>query len=269
MLHLRVRRRVRVLAEKAAHQVARRVLEHLLGRGHLHDAAALHENDRIRQLERLAHVVRDEDDGLVQLLLQALDLVLQRLARHGVERAERLVHQYDGRGCGQRAQHADALLLPAGQLGGVLVRVLLHVHHGQHLLHDLGAARLVVLEQLRHDADVLRDRHVRKQADLLDDVADVAAQLDLVGLADVLSADADGAGIRLDEPVDGLQSRRLPAAGGADQDHELPVRDREGQVLQNGGFSITFANVFKFDHAVRSHSFMPGFSPRREPVCCK
>ena len=42
-------------------------------------------------------------------------IVAERVAGQGIERAERLVHQHDARLCRQRARHADALALAAGQ----------------------------------------------------------------------------------------------------------------------------------------------------------
>ena len=139
------------------------------------------------------HVVGDEDEGLVQLLLEALHLLLEGAAGHGVQGAEGLIHQDDGRGGGQCPEDADALLLSAGHLRGVLVGVLLigHLHHGQHVADDLVALLLGVLQQLGHHADVLGHRHVGEQADLLDHIADVAAQLHLVLGGDVLLVQID------------------------------------------------------------------------------
>ena len=49
--------------------------------------------------------------------LQPAELVLEPAANHGVDGAERLVHQQHRRVGGERAGHADALALPAGELG--------------------------------------------------------------------------------------------------------------------------------------------------------
>ena len=54
-------------------------------------------------------------------LLQAQELVLQPLAVDRVDRAERLVHQHQRRVGGERAGHADALALAAGELRRVAV----------------------------------------------------------------------------------------------------------------------------------------------------
>ena len=53
------------------------------------------------------------------LPVDAQNLVLQRLAGDVVHRAERLIHQQDVWGGGERPRDADPLLLPARELGGI------------------------------------------------------------------------------------------------------------------------------------------------------
>ena len=204
----------RVLAQEVADQVVGRVLQHFLGRGHLHDLALGHEDDGICQLQRLAHVMADKDDGLAQLLLDVLYLVLEDLTGHGVQGGEGLIHQHDGGRGRQGPQYTDPLLLAAGELGGILVGVLFHAHHLQKVLDDGITLGLVIFQQLGHHADVLGHGHVGEQADLLDHVADVTAQCHLVLAVDILAVDQDGAAVRFDQAVDGLQSGGLAAAGG-------------------------------------------------------
>src|SRR3712207_7466976 len=53
-----------------------------------------------RSLYRLVYVVGDEDDGLLYVLLDAQELVLEPLARDRVDGPEGLVHEHD-RGVGR------------------------------------------------------------------------------------------------------------------------------------------------------------------------
>ena len=57
-------------------------------------------------------------------LLQGSKLTLQFGAGDGIERAERFVHEEDGRVGGQGAGHADSLALSAGKFAGVTRRQL-------------------------------------------------------------------------------------------------------------------------------------------------
>src|SRR4051812_31239662 len=80
---------------------------------------------------------------------------------------------------GERAGHADALALAAGELGRVAVARLVRVERDEleQLVHARRDALLVPAEQPRDGGDVVLDLEVREQADLLDRVADLAAQL--------------------------------------------------------------------------------------------
>ena len=221
------------IAQKVLDLSAGGVGQHLFRRRHLDDVAVVHEDNDVGQIQSLRHVVGDEDEGLVQLLLEALHLLLQGAAGHGVQGAEGLIHQDDRRGGGQCPEDADALLLSAGHLRGVLVGVLLigHLHHGEHVADDLVALLLGVLQQLGHHADVLGHRHVGEQADLLDHIADVAAQLHLVLGGDVLLVQIDLSCVGLDQTVYHLQCGGLTAAGGADEHGELPLLNFKTQIV--------------------------------------
>ena len=190
----------------------------------------------------------DKDNGFAQLLLDVFHLVLQRLAGHGVQSAERLIHQHNRRGGRQSPQHADPLLLAAGELGRILLGVGFHIDHFQKVPDDLITFGLVILEQLGHDADVLSDRHVGEQTDLLDHIADVAAQIYLVLIPNIFAVNEDGAAVGFQQAVDHFHGGGFAAAGRADEHHELTVFDGEVQVFEYGCFPIALADVFKLDH---------------------
>jgi len=69
-----------------------------------HDQHAVGEKDGLR------NAVRDEDDGLAALEPDALQIQIHLLARHGVERAEGLVHQQERGVVDERPDDGDALL---------------------------------------------------------------------------------------------------------------------------------------------------------------
>ena len=107
-------------ADEVLDEVVRRRHEQVGGGGVLgEDAALLEHRDAVAHLDRLVDVVGDEEDGLAQLCLQAQELVLQAVAVDGVDRAEGLVHEHQRGVAGEGARDADALALPAGELGRV------------------------------------------------------------------------------------------------------------------------------------------------------
>ena len=129
----------------------------------------------------------------------------------------------------------DALALPAGQLRRVAVAQL-GAERGQleQLVDPSLHLFLVPAEQLRHDRDVLADREVREQADLLDHVADPAPQLGRGARADALAVDQDVALGQLDHAVREPQRGGLAAAGRTDQHADLAGRHGQREVVDRG-----------------------------------
>ena len=163
--------------------------DEIIGRGAQHagrgvvlsePAALLEDGDPVAEADGLLDVVGDEDDGLGQPGLDVEELVLKATADDRIDRAERLVHQQDVGVGSQRPGYADALALSAGELVRVAVGegARLEPHRVEQLLDPGVGALLVPAEQLGHGGDVGADGLVREQPDLLDDVADPAAQLD-------------------------------------------------------------------------------------------
>ncbi len=149
------------------------------------EPARVEHADARGQRERFAHVVRDDDDGLLHALLDPPELGVQLDARDRIERAERLVHQQHRRIDGERAGDADALALAARQLVGPAVgeRAAIEADQVEQLADArLGAIRRPAFEP-RDDADVAGDRHVRKEPDVLQHVSDAPPQPNRLPLA--------------------------------------------------------------------------------------
>jgi hypothetical protein len=72
---------------------------------------------------------------------------------------------------------------------------------------------------------------VREEADLLDDVADRAAQLGDVVVADLPAVDPDITARERNQAVDELEGGRLASARRADEDADLPRGDREREMV--------------------------------------
>ncbi len=175
----------------------------------------------------------------------------------GIERAERLVHQHHVGPCGDGAGDAGALALAArqrmGQAGGVALRQLDEIEQFGDAGIDLGARPS---EELRRDADVLADRHVRKQADALEHIADASAQQRSVEGLYRDAVDANLAPVRLDQPVDELHRRGLAGAGGADQGDEALRLDRERDVAQREVLPAVegLGHAVQFDEGLGHHA---------------
>ena len=244
-----------VRSDEVRHEAGRRVAEDgRRGVVLLEDSALAQHRDAITQTDGLLDVVSDEDDGLVHLLLEPEELLLQPVTRNRVDRAEGLVHEQHRRVCREGSGHADPLALTPRELRGVAPREDGRVE--PHELEQLGRARLatgpVPAEEGRDRGDVLLDRLVREQAHLLDDVADSPAHLDRVFVRDVVAVDEDSARGRLDQPVDHAHRRRLAAAGRADQDADLAPGDIERQLAYGDrAVAVALLDPVESDHRVR------------------
>ena len=99
----------------ATKRVARELVD-LVRRAHLHDAALVHHADARGERHRLFLIVRDDDEGDAELLLDVHQLELRVLAQLLVQRAERLIEQQQLRALDERARQRHALPLAAGKL---------------------------------------------------------------------------------------------------------------------------------------------------------
>ena len=86
-------------------------------------------------------------------------------------------------------------------------------------------------EQLRRDADIVGDAHMRKQPAVLEHIADAAPQQNRIGRADVLALDRDAAAVGIDQPVGEPEQRGLAGAGAADDGEELALGDLKRHVV--------------------------------------
>ena len=240
-----------VATDEPGHEVVDGVGQQVGGVGHLRELAADPQDGHlVAELDRLVDVVRDEEDGLAELALQAQELVLQLVADDGVDRGEGLVHEHHRGVGGEGARHPYALLLPAGQLAGVALREGGVEPDPLQQLHRAGPGlRLVPAEQLGDGADVVEHRAVREQAGVLDDVADAAAHLGRVHRAGVLVVEPDAARGGLDHAVDHAEGRRLAAPGRPDEHRDLAGGGLEVEVVhRRRAAGILLRDVVEANH---------------------
>ena len=156
-------------------------------------------------------------------------------SRDRIERAERLVHQQDGRIDREGAGDADPLPLAARKLVRPARRVVLRreSHQVEERAHALACAASLPPLEPRDEPDVLLDRHVGKQADILEDVSDSAPERNARPLTRVAAFDRDTARLRKQQAIDELQNRALSRAAPADEGKHLTARHRERDFPQH------------------------------------
>jgi len=168
-----------------------------LRRGAGNDAAALEQDDSGSEEQGFAQIVGNEYDGLAEAAGQGAEFALEFGAGDGIERAEGLVHQKNGRIGGEGASDADALALAARKFAGTAMGKFARIEADEveHFIDAVGDARSIPLSQSGNEGDIFGNSEVRKKTGVLDDVTNPAAEAD-----------------------------EIPLAGGALLDNDLPLR---------------------------------------------
>ena len=217
--------------DEGGDEEVRRVVEEPLRRVALLQDAVAEDGHPLAERHRLDLVVRHVDGRHAEPLVQARQLGAHRDAELRVEVRERLVHEERLWLAHHRPSHGDTLALAAGEERGAPVEQRLEPERRRNPPHAARALRPRDAPELQPEAEVLLHAHRRVQRVVLEHHRDVAVAGPQVG--DVLVADHDPALRHLLQPGDHPQERRLPAAGRADEDHELAVLDVERDRIES------------------------------------
>ena len=177
----------------------------------------------------------DDDHGDVELLVDVTDQLQNLTGGLGVEGAGGLVAQQDLGLGGQGAGDGHALLLAAGQLGGVGVGLVGQAHQLQQLAGALLRVGLLHPGDLHGEADVPQAGALHEQVKVLEDHGDVVAGgPELGGCHGVqpLTVHDDLAGGGALQQVDAAHQGAFARAGHTDDAVDVAVLDGEGHVLQ-------------------------------------
>ena len=165
--------------------------------------------------------------------MNAPDLVPHLEPQFRVEVRERLVHQDQRRIDHDRARERHALLLAAGELARQLLRVRAELHQVERGIDALARFVSRHAPHLQAEADIRAHAHMREERVVLEHHAEAA----LLGLEHVDPAlvEPDAAARERQQPGQAIERRRLAAAGGAEQGHELTAADRQRELVKRGG----------------------------------
>ena len=200
--------------------------------------AVAHDEHAVGDALDHVHLMRDEHDGDVQLAVDATQQVEHILRGLGVEGARRLVGEKYARMRGERASDADTLLLPAGKLAGILVRVLGEPHEFKQLGDSAVAIVRTPVVAHQRVGDVAGDRAGFKKVELLEHHADFltdGAQLAFAQVRDVLPHDFHGATRGAFQRVDHAHQRGFASAGVSDDAEDFSFGDVDAHVIDRFG----------------------------------
>ena len=164
-----------------------------LRRGAGNDAAGLEQDDARGEEQGFAEIVSDQHDGLAEAAGEGAEFALEFGAGDGIEGAEGLVHQKNGRIGGEGAGDADTLALAARKFAGTAMGKFAGIEADEvkHFLDPGGDAGGVPLSQSGNEGDIFGDCEVREKTGVLDDVTDAAAEADEIPIASGALLDQD------------------------------------------------------------------------------
>src|SRR5450759_4878027 len=225
--------------------------QHLVRRAFADHHAVGDDIQVVDQLERLAHVVGDNDRGSAEGVVQAADQVGDDVERNRVQARERLVVHRQHRVVDDGAGERDAARHAAGELARHEISRAAQPDHMQ-LHQDQGANQFLgqVGVFAQRKSNVLVYRQVGEQPARLEHHAHLAPQLvQAVGVEFVhqLAGDPDRALRRLLLPADQPQQGGFAAAARPKDGDDLAAGNLEAEALEDFAFAVIELDVGDFD----------------------
>src|SRR6266540_6605783 len=198
-------------------------------------------------------VVRDNDDGLLEILVQSLEQIEDFLAGLRVELSCGLVREEQGRIVRQRDRNGDPLLLTAAQLVRPMARTLGEADEIKEFLRPSLPGRAVLGGEAHRQLDVLLGGQCRDEVEELEDEARLSQSIPnefSVGEVDeVGSVHLDSTRGRAVDPAQDIQEGRLAAPRRPSNRNEFAVIDVHVEAAQCDYFG--FPRSIDFDQILR------------------
>ena len=202
--------------------------------------------------------MRDEEHGLARgggLAPHAQQLEIHLVARHRVERAERLVHQEQGRVQQQRAADRRPLLHAAGQLARQPIGEAVEADQAEQVLRTLAITPTLESGQLGRQQDVVAHGAPPQEDGRLEHHAHGGNRS-----RHHAAVHLDGAVGRPTQPGHDAQERGLAATRRAHQRQQLAAADAEADVAQRldraGLGLVGHADPVEHDHFFGGSTFV-------------
>src|SRR3954468_192034 len=225
-----------------------------------HDHAVLHDRHAVGQLLRLLEVVRREEQRLPQLA-QRLDHLPGGTPGGRVEAGGRFVEEDQLRVADQRQREVEPPELPAGELVGARVELLLEADERDRLDH---VARVRVVDG--HLLDRLAHRGPRVEADALEHDSHPLLKR-MVAALGVEAEHRHVAARSLAVALEDLDGRGLAGAVRPEQAEHLAARDLERHAAHRLDGPVALAQVAHADGRLGGHAQAPApDAPRPSPA---
>lgn len=166
------------MVQELRNVVVSRSIEKFGGAPDLQKSPFLQHRDPVAESDCLVNVMRDDDQGLLEMAFESEKLALEIVPSDRVECAEGFVKQDDARVSREGPRKRHALSLSPGQFDGVPRSIPrgIEIHHLQKFTHATRSVFEIPSKQDGYQADVLFDRPMREQSAVLLHVPDAATE---------------------------------------------------------------------------------------------
>ena len=191
--------------------------------------------------------MRHVDERDAHLLLNRLQLNLERPPELRVQGAERFVEQEHAWVQHERARERHALLLSTGKLVRLAPFEAVEANQGERFADPASFLLLLHVREVEAEGDVVLDGEVREERVVLEYGVDRPSVRRT--FRDVGPSEQDPSGRGLFEARDEAERRRLATARGAEQGEELTVVDLQGELLEGLDVAEALAQPLEDDLA--------------------
>src|SRR4051812_25230233 len=188
-------------------------------------ARAAHQH-LVGEVDRLRDRVGDEHHGGLRVRADLEEQVVHLHAGELVERAERFVHQKQGRLVHQRPAKGNALLHAAGKLVRACAVEAFEPNHAQQLERACARAGIAAAEDFHREKHVVQDVAPRHQVRRLEHEAEVGMRS-----VDLLAADAHRSAALGNQPRNDAKERGLAAPARTEQRDQLALLEFQRRVV--------------------------------------
>ena len=254
--------RRKLVADDGADEFTRDLLfgmhEYFCDRTFFDDVAAADDGYLVADLFDNVHLMCDEHDGELELLVDVFEKIEDRFGRLRVECARCFVAEEHFRVAGKCTCDTDALFLTARELRRILVafvREAYEFEEREHLGFDLG---LAFADELERECDVVEYGARRQKVEVLEDHADVFARRTksaVIHFRKVFAVDDNCAAGRTFEHVHAADEGRFARAALADDAEDvafgyMEINAAKGRHATASAGFVCFFKVDYFDHCI-------------------
>jgi len=198
-----------------------------LWRCRCHDAASLKEHNARGEEQGFVQIVCDENNGFAEAAGERAEFALKLGASDWIKRPKRLVHQQDGRIGSKGAGDSDALALTTGKFARTAICEFPRVkaNEVEHFLNARGGASGFPLFQNGNESHIFRNRKMREETGVLDNVTNASAKADQIPSPGRALLDEDFPLRGHQHSIDQAKKCGLSATAAAEQDERLTLRN--------------------------------------------